>query len=126
MINTGYRPSEAQCPTAAQIRLDVPVPHISIEPVGRTLKSPYARRVIPLLGVSLKVFKQFPGGFDRYREKASLSATVHKYLRENKLVETDGHALYSLRHSFEDRMLAAGIDDRIRRDLFGAICSGIG
>ena len=27
--------------------------------------------------------------------------------------------MYSLRHSFEDRMLAAGIDDRIRRDLFG-------
>jgi len=119
MINTGYRPSEAQCLTAAQIRLDVAVPHISIEPVGRTLKSPYARRVIPLLGVSLEAFKQFPDGFDRYREKASLSATVNKYLRENKLVETDGHTLYSLRHSFEDRMLAAGIDDRIRRDLFG-------
>lgn len=27
--------------------------------------------------------------------------------------------MYSLRHSFEDRMIAAGVDDRIRRDLFG-------
>jgi hypothetical protein len=26
--------------------------------------------------------------------------------------------MYSLRHSFEDRILAAGIDDRIRRDVF--------
>ncbi|GGB55718.1 hypothetical protein GCM10011503_00010 [Henriciella pelagia] len=29
------------------------------------------------------------------------------------------HSFYSLRHSFEDRMIAAGVDDRIRRDLFG-------
>lgn len=27
--------------------------------------------------------------------------------------------MYSLRHSFEDRMIAAGVDDRIQRDLFG-------
>jgi integrase len=29
------------------------------------------------------------------------------------------HTLYSLRHGFEDRLLAAGVDERIRRDLFG-------
>ncbi|WP_444460531.1 hypothetical protein [Rhodobacter capsulatus] len=34
-------------------------------------------------------------------------------------MESDDHTLYSLRHSFEDRMLAAGIDDRIRRDILG-------
>ena len=34
-------------------------------------------------------------------------------------METPEHTLYSLRHAFEDRMLAAGIDDRIRRELFG-------
>ncbi len=50
---------------------------------------------------------------------AALSATVNKFLRANGLLETDDHSLYSLRHSFEERMLAAGIDDRIRRDLFG-------
>ena len=62
----------------------------------------------------------FPEGFPRYRDSsASLSATVNKFLRENGLMESPDHVLYSLRHSFEDRMLATGIDDRIRRDLFG-------
>lgn len=119
MINTGYRPSEGAALTADTIRLGGQVPHISIEPTGRQLKSQYARRVIPLVGVSLAVFKEFPEGFPRYRDSATLSATVNKFLRVNGLLETPRHSFYSLRHSFEDRMLAAGIDDRIRRDLFG-------
>lgn len=119
MVNTGYRPSEGEALAADQIILDGPVPHISIEPVGRQLKSQYARRKIPLLGVSLEAFKQFPNGFPRYRSSAALSATVNKYLRTHGLLETPDHSMYSLRHSFEERMLAAGIDDRVRRDLFG-------
>ena len=120
MINTGYRPSEGAGLTAAQIKLDHDVPHISIEPVGRQLKSQYAKRKIPLLGVSLEAFKQFPDGFPRYRgSSASLSATVNKYLRTHGLLESPEHSMYSLRHSFEDRMLAGGIDERIRRDIFG-------
>lgn len=120
MVNTGCRPSELAALTANTIRLDHNVPHISIEPEGRQVKSKYARRMIPLLGVSLEALRAFPEGFPRYRESsASLSATVNKFMRENGLMESDNHTLYSLRHSFEDRMLAAGIDDRIRRDLFG-------
>jgi integrase len=120
MVNTGYRPSEGAGLTAKTIRLDAAVPHIAIEPEGRQLKSAYAKRVIPLTGVSLEAFKAFPDGFPRYRESsAGLSATVNKYLKSNGLLETPAHSFYSLRHAFEDRMLAAGIDDRIRRDLFG-------
>jgi integrase len=120
MVNTGYRPSEGAGLTAKTIRLDAAVPHIAIEPEGRQLKSAYARRVIPLTGVSLEAFKGFPDGFPRYRESsAGLSATVNKYLKSSGLLETPAHSFYSLRHAFEDRMLAAGIDDRIRRDLFG-------
>lgn len=120
MVNTGYRPSEGAGLTGKTIRLDAAVPHIAIEPEGRQLKSAYARRVIPLTGVSLEAFKAFPDGFPRYRESsAGLSATVNKYLKANGLLETPAHSFYSLRHAFEDRMLAAGIDDRIRRDLFG-------
>jgi len=119
MVNTGYRPSEGAALTADQIRLDQKVPHISIEPVGRQLKSAYARRVIPLAGVSLEAFRECPKGFPRYADNPSLSATVNKFMRSNGLMESPDHVLYSLRHSFEDRMLAAGIDDRIRRDLFG-------
>lgn len=73
----------------------------------------------PLTGVSLEAFRQFPDGFPRYCDNPGLSATVNKHLQANGLMESGDHVFYSLRHSFEDRMLAAGIDDRIRRDLFG-------
>lgn len=120
MVNTGSRPSELAALTPGEIHLAARVPHIALKPVGRQLKSPNAKRVIPLLGVSLRAFQAFPKGFPRYRAKpASLSATVNSYLRENGLLETEGHTLYGLRHSFEDRMLAAKVDERIRRDLMG-------
>lgn len=119
MVNTGYRPSEGAALTEDTIRLDVDVPHISIEPERRQLKSHYARCFIPLTGVSLKAFKQFPAGIPRYRNSATLSAAVNKYLCTNGLLETPRHSFYSLRHAFEDRLLAAGIDERIRRYLFG-------
>lgn len=44
---------------------------------------------------------------------------MNKYLRDNGMLESPKHSMYSLRHAFEDRMLAAGVDDRIRRDIFG-------
>lgn len=120
MVNTGCRPSELAALSSNTIHLDSNTPYISIEPEGRQIKTKHSRRVVPLLGVSLEALRAFPEGFPRYRtSSASLSATVNKFLRENRLMESDQHTLYSLRHSFEDRMLAAGIDDRIRRDLFG-------
>ncbi|SIS57272.1 tyrosine-type recombinase/integrase [Phaeovulum vinaykumarii] len=120
MINTGCRPSELAALTVNTIKLNHNVPHISIEPEGRQVKTKHARRVVPLLGVSLEALRAFPEGFPRYRDSsASLSATINKFLRENDLMESNDHTLYSLRHSFEDRMLAAGIDDRIRRDILG-------
>lgn len=120
MINTGARPSELAALTPECIRLDANVPHISIEAVGRQLKSSNARRIIPLLGVSFEALRSFPEGFERYRgSSAGLSSIVNKYLRNNGLLETDQHSLYGLRHSFEDRLLAVGVDERIRRDLLG-------
>jgi integrase len=121
MINTGYRPSEAAGLTAGRIRLDHEVPHLVIaSDETRQIKNKTSRREIPLTGVSLEVFKAFPGGFPRYREKpASLSGTVNSYLRENRLMESGRHVMYSLRHSFEDRMLRGRIDERIRRELMG-------
>ncbi len=119
MVNTGYRPSEGANMTGDRIRLDAAIPHISIEPEGRTVKSANAIRAIPLAGVSLEAFRLCPRGFPRYQDKAGLSATLNKFLRENGLMETPAHVVYGLRHSFEDRMLTAGIDDRLRRDLMG-------
>ncbi|WP_174800968.1 DUF6538 domain-containing protein [Martelella limonii] len=120
MVNTGARPSELAGLTPDEIHLDANIPHISIKPIGRKLKSGNARRAIPLIGVSLEAMRPFPEGFSRYQTRsAGLSGTVNKFLRENGLCETAEHTLYCLRHSFEDRMLAAGLDERIRRDLMG-------
>ena len=119
MVNTGFRPSEASSLTSSQIILNHPIPHISIEPVGRTLKSQYSRRKIPLVGVSLEAFKECPDGFPRYADNPALSSTVNKYFRANGLNQSPDHTMYSLRHSFEDRLLAADVDERIRRDLMG-------
>jgi len=120
MVNTGCRPSEVAALTANTIYLKANVPHISIEPEGRQLKSRRARRKIALTGVSLETMRDFPDGFPRYRDcPAQVSGAVNKFLKENGLKETDEHTLYSLRHAFEDRMLAAKIDDRVRRDLMG-------
>jgi len=120
MINTGARPSELAALRPEEIRLEHPVPHLAFAPLGRQLKTSNARRKIPLVGISLRAMREFPGGFPRYQDNsATLSSTANKYLRENGLCETEEHTLYGLRHGFEDRMLAAGIDERIRRDLMG-------
>lgn len=119
MINTGARPSELANLSAARIRLDTDIPHIAIEPEDRILKTRNARRLIPLTGVSLDAMRACPTGFPRYRDNPSLWATQVKYLRENGLLESPEHTVYSLRHAFETRMIAAGVDDRVRRDLFG-------
>lgn len=120
MINTGYRPREGANLRETTIHLEGAVPYIEILPEGREVKTAQSIRKIPLTGVSLEAFRAMPEGAKRYRDKApTLSATVNGYLKKNGLLETDAHTMYSLRHSFEDRMLAAYIDDRIRRDLFG-------
>jgi len=120
MVNTGYRPSEGAMLTRNQIILEANIPHIKIEPVnGRALKTVHSKRVIPLCGVSLEAFRAYPDGFPRYADSPSVSDTINKYLRENGLLESPKHSLYSLRHSMEDRMLAAGFDERIRRDILG-------
>lgn len=119
MVNTGARPSEIAGLMPDHIRLEDDVPHISIEPVGRQLKNQQSKRVIPLTGISLKAFQECSEGFPSYRGKDTFSATINKFMRENGLMESDQHVLYSLRHAFEDRMIAAEFDDRMRRQLFG-------
>ncbi|OOY20846.1 hypothetical protein BMI86_10080 [Thioclava sp. DLFJ5-1] len=121
MINTGYRPSEGAGLDESTIVLEAKTPHIIIKPEPwRSLKNVHSERTIPLTGISLEAFREAKQGFPRYRENsATLSATVNKFLEENGLLETPNHVMYSLRHSFEDRMLRAKIDERIRRDMLG-------
>ncbi|MDF3605353.1 tyrosine-type recombinase/integrase [Paracoccus sp. DMF-8] len=121
LINTGARPSEIAGLMPEDIKLDAKVPHILIQPnANRALKNAHSERYIPLTGISLDAIKAMKGGFPRYAtNSATLSATVNKFLSENKLLETPDHSMYGLRHAFEDRLLVGGIDERVRRDLMG-------
>lgn len=125
MIETGARPSELSNLMPGDIILDHDVPHLSIRPRRerhnpREIKTTVSIRQIPLVGVSLAAAKAHPHGFPRYREKSNgLSGTLMKYFRENGLFPTQEHAIYSFRHSFEDRMKEAHIDEELRRILMG-------
>ncbi|MEM9763945.1 MAG: tyrosine-type recombinase/integrase, partial [Pseudomonadota bacterium] len=121
LVETGCRPSEIANLEADDIRLDCDVPHIRIRPgKAREIKTRSSIRDIPLVGVSLGAFKEAPHGFSRYRDKPDLlSATLLKAFRARELFPSDDHVIYSFRHSFEKRMLEAGIDYGLRCILMG-------
>lgn len=125
LVETGARLSEICNLKPENIVLDGPVPHIKIEPSEdpddpREIKTDSSVRVVPLVGVSLAAMKKNRKGFPRYKDRGnSLSATINKFLADNKLLETSEHVVYSLRHSFEDRLKAARIGDDMRRELMG-------
>ncbi|WP_245272098.1 hypothetical protein [Mesorhizobium sp. LSJC285A00] len=77
-------------------------------------------RKIPLVGVALEVFKKYSKGFPRYKDReASLSALLNKHFKSHGLFPTEDHTVYSLRHSFEDRMKNGRLDEELRRMLMG-------
>ncbi len=123
MVNTGARPSEIVGARAEDFAIDDPVPHLKVRAHdGRSLKTDHSRRDLPLVGVSLDAAKRLAsaGGPSRYQGRNDgWSATVNKYLGQRGLRETPQHSAYSLRHSFEDRLLEEGVDDRLRAELMG-------
>lgn len=118
---TGARPSELCGLLPEDIRMGKSIPHIAItDRKERTLKNAHSQRIIPLTGYALEAFKACPQGFPRYRDKPdNLSNTVNKFLRENELLPSLQHSVYSMRHSFQDRLLTVGAPDRIQADLMG-------
>ena len=121
MIETGCRPSELLCLDATTIILDHDVPHIVIqEEEGKSVKTENSNRVVPLLGISLEAMKLAPNGFPRWRtRRKDFSSTVNPFCRKNKLFTSDLKRLYSIRHSFKDRAIRAGIDEETRNNLIG-------
>lgn len=120
VAETGMRPSEVVNLQEDAIRLDAKIPYVKVQPDGRRLKTEDLEREIPLVGVALAVMKRRPQGFPRYRDKSSsLSATVNKFLRVNGLRATKDHSVYSLRHSFKDRLVAAEAPDSLIDSLMG-------
>lgn len=126
----GSRASEIYDVPAADIHLDHPIPHIRFRivldgPERRELKSKASIRTLVLQGPALAAMRRHPTGFPGHRGKAKFSGTVNKFLRENGLFPpvpegVDGHYVISgTRHSFEDRMKAAKIDNEERAFLMG-------
>jgi len=119
MIETGLRPSEACGLKRDHIHLSGPVPYIEVKPDGREIKTLSSARKIPLVGVSLMAMQEQPDGFPRYWDKGnSLSAAVNKTLDTLNL-RPDGTSLYSLRHAFEDRLMAAAAPENAIADFMG-------
>lgn len=121
MADTGARVAELVGLEEGDIFLHDDVPHIKIRKNSvRSLKTPQSERDIPLVGSALVAFKELPHGFEHYRGKSDLiSSTINKYLREHKLLPSERHSLYSLRHSFEDRLTAAEPPDKVQAALMG-------
>lgn len=120
-IETGARPSEICNLDPEAIHAWDEIPYIDVtETEDRILKSENATRTIPLVGVSLWALRLCPNGFPKYRNNEdSYSATINKGLKRLGLRPTLRHTAYSMRHSFQDRILAAGATDRVQTDLMG-------
>lgn len=120
IADSGLRPSEAVTLDEKTIILNHAVPHVKVLADGRQLKTDHSEREVPLVGYALAVAKLHPNGFPRYRDKAdSLSALVNDVLGEKGLRPTDKHSLYSLRHTFEDRLTDIDAPDKVIATLMG-------
>ena len=123
MADLGARPSELVGLNSkiGDIRLDTDIPHIYIHAEkDKEIKTPYSQRYMPLVGSLLYAFQNLPDGFDRYyRKPDQLSGNLNKYLRNNDLLPSEDHSLYSLRHSFEDRLTAVEPPDKVQAALMG-------
>jgi integrase len=123
MVNTGAGLAEVVGARLEDLALDHATPHLVVTAhAGRQLKTGHRGRAIPLLGVSLEAARRrlAAGGFPRYGDSPDrLSAVVNKFLAENKLRPTPAHTAYSLRHSFQDRMIAAELPERLQAHLMG-------
>jgi integrase len=87
---------------------------------GRKMKTKQSARDIPLVGVALAAMRKQPNGFPRYRDKAAgLSALVNKFMRTHKMLPTPAHSLYSLRHTFKDRLRAVEAPEEMIDQLMG-------
>lgn len=120
IAETGLRLSEAVNLTRDTIRLNDTVPHVAVRPDGRRLKTDHSEREVPLVGVALAAMQAQPDGFPRYRDRgAALSAAVNKYMAENGLRPSPDHSLYSLRHTFEDRLTGVEAPEKLIAALMG-------
>lgn len=127
VAETGARPSEViGLDPETELHLSHNVPYIHIrQNQYRTLKTRNSEREIPLVGCALLAAQD--GAFERfapYRHKSRyLTDTVSKYFRENNYLPSNQHTLYSLRHSFSDRLVGVECPDHTKNELMGHVSS---
>ncbi len=130
IMDTGTGPKEICGLEPQDIHLDHEVPHIDIKPNKiRKLKTGHRGRQIPLIGQSLIAFKKYPHGFPSHNGPTgpdNFSANVNKYLKAHGLCETDEHGIYSLRHTFKDRMRKHKLPSELQNYLMGHKDGSIG
>lgn len=120
-IETGMRPVEILNLAPEDIILDNNIPHVHIRPrKGYSLKTKSSERKMPLVGCALEAFKNYPNGFNKFQKKPDqFSYHINRFLSLNGLRPTPQHTFYSLRHSFQDRLTALEVPDRIQCQLMG-------
>ncbi|HEY9177506.1 MAG TPA: DUF6538 domain-containing protein [Flavipsychrobacter sp.] len=120
MADTGAREAEIFGLAAQDIYLDAPVPYIHIRSrKGYQLKTATSERKIPLVGTALYAFKKYPAGFNHAGNPDTFSTSVNKFLTENNLKPTPRHSVYSLRHTFKDRLRDIGAPEELIDSLMG-------
>ncbi len=125
IADTGARLSEIFGLLPTDIYLDDDIPFISIRPrQGYELKTKSSERKIPLVGSALLAFKKFPNGFEHTGNPDSFSGNVNKRLTKHNLRPTPQHSIYSLRHTFKDRLIDIEAPEEIIDDLMGHKKSG--
>lgn len=117
---TGMRPSEVAALEPARIVLETNIPHLQVRAGAREVKTPAAERDMPLVGLALEIMREHRGGFPRYRDAPdTFSATANKALGAAGLRPTPAHTVYSLRHTFKDRLIALEAPPRVQDALMG-------
>ena len=127
LMETGARPSELANLTRERIKLDGKIPYISVEALerdderrGRELKTVQSKRDIPLVGLALEAMRRHVDGFPRYFDRAdNFSAAANKHFKKWKLLPTPKHSIYSLRHSFKDRLKDVECPEEMIDELMG-------
>ncbi|NIZ09988.1 site-specific integrase [Pseudooceanicola sp. HF7] len=125
----GARPSEIRELNRNEVILDHAIPHLVLtEREGRSLKTAWSTRKVPLVGRALDVAKElldeatdgsaplFPhycreGGMDNLSQ--ALNRRIRKFSTNRK------HVTYSLRHNMSDRLRRAEVHDATQRAIEG-------
>jgi integrase len=120
MADTGARVAEVTGLMPEDINLQSNIPFIHIRENDRGgLKTRESERQIPLVGAALFAARQFPKGLSRFSTADSASTQINKYFRHHGLNPTTEHSLYSLRHTFKDRLRDIQAPEEVIDNLMG-------